>query len=310
MTDEKKGIDLLGLKPLSESIKIATQGVVDGAAAFLGRICLPVAEEFGLLLKDRVHNWRTGNIVNITTKAERYLTDNGGVEGKQVHPRLLSTVLDHGSWVDSDDVQQMWAGLLASSCTPDGRDESNLVFVSLLKQLTTAEARFLAHVCNIAPKRLSLDGLIYAQRVEFTPAQLIEIWNDQDIHRIDRELDHLRELGLTSGGFSQNTEETVEHARQIKQMQLEHERRITKQAQSEDRKQESDKEEPIVEVKVEIPPLKADVAPTAIGVHLYVRCQGCRASPSDFFKLKIPKAKCEQGSGAYVSPQRVNEAHR
>jgi hypothetical protein len=243
------------------------------------------------LLKDRVHNWRTRNIVNITAQAERYLADNGGVEGKQVHPRLLSNVLDHGSWVDSDDVQRMWAGLLASSCTSDGRDESNLVFVSLLKQLTTAEARFLAHVCNVAPKRLSLDGLIYAQQVDFTPAQLFELWQDQDIHRIDRELDHLRELGLTEGGFSQNTEETVERARRLKQMQLDHERRIAKRTQRADGKPASGQDEPTPEVTVEIPPLRARVAPTAIGVHLYVRCQGCRASPSEFFKLEIPKTK-------------------
>jgi len=291
MTEDKKGLDLLGLKPLSESIKIATQGVVDGAAAFLGRICLPAAEEFGMLLKDRVHLWRSRNIVGIATKAERLLGEHGGVEGKQVHPRMLSTVLDHGSWVDNDDVQQMWAGLLASSCTQDGRDESNLLFVGILTQVTTAQARFLAHVCNIAPKKLSLDGLIYAGRVELTPAQLFEIWQDQDVHRIDRELDHLAELGVTTGGFSTNTEEGIEQQRQLKRMQFEQERRLAAMKRKREGSKEETTDDPVAEIRVEIPPLRARVTPTAIGLHLYVRCQGCRASPADYFKLEIPKAK-------------------
>jgi len=40
---------------LAEAINTVTTSVVGGAEAFLGRICLPAAEEFGLLLRDRVH---------------------------------------------------------------------------------------------------------------------------------------------------------------------------------------------------------------------------------------------------------------
>jgi len=289
MTEEKKSIDLLGLKPLSGAIKIATQGVVEGAAAFLGRICLPVAEEFGLLLKDKVHNWRSQNIVSIANKTERFLVEHGGVEGKQVHPRLLSHVLENGSWVDNDDVQRMWAGLLASSCTQDGRDESNLMFVSILTQISTAEARLLAHVCHVAPKKLSLDGLIYAASVQLTPTQLMEIWQDQDIHRIDRELDHLRELGVTSGGFSANTEEGIEQQRQLKRMQIEMEQNLLKLNKKVTDAKEEAQAAPVSEIKVEIPPLRAHITPTAIGLHLYVRCQGCRSSPADYFKLTMKR---------------------
>ncbi len=54
MADEKSSVDLFRIKPLGEAAKIVTQAAVDGAGAFLGRICLPAAEEFGLLLRDKV----------------------------------------------------------------------------------------------------------------------------------------------------------------------------------------------------------------------------------------------------------------
>jgi hypothetical protein len=49
--NETPGIDLLR-KPVEEAVKIATKGAVDGVGAFLSRICLPAAEEFGLLCRD------------------------------------------------------------------------------------------------------------------------------------------------------------------------------------------------------------------------------------------------------------------
>jgi hypothetical protein len=55
MADENKsGFDLLGIQGISDSVRIATERTFDGAAAFLSRVCLPVAEEFGLLLRDRI----------------------------------------------------------------------------------------------------------------------------------------------------------------------------------------------------------------------------------------------------------------
>lgn len=224
MPDEKKSVDILGVQPLAEAVKIATKGAVDGAAAFLSRICLPVAEEFGLLFKERVSHWRTCNLVAISEKTERILEKHGGVEGMQVHPRIMNEIIEKGSWSAEDDVQSMWAGLLAWSCTPDGKDESTLVFVNLLGQLTSAQARLLNTVCESAEKKLSLDGLLYAHSVSLTPAELGELWRDTDLHRIDRELDHLHALELMRGGFPLHDEEFVKHQRETERMHREMER--------------------------------------------------------------------------------------
>ncbi len=72
MTDDNKSLDILGIKPIADSVNTVTKGTVDGASAFLSRICLPAAEEFGLLLRDKVSAWRSNNAIAIAHKAKKY----------------------------------------------------------------------------------------------------------------------------------------------------------------------------------------------------------------------------------------------
>jgi hypothetical protein len=198
---EEKSRDLLGLAPYGEAVRVVAQGAVDGAGAFLGRICLPAAEEFGLLLRDRVAAWRGNHAVAIAQEAERMLGDEAG--RLQAHPRMVMRIIEDGSWADDVTVQQMWAGLLASSCCEDGRDESNLLFINLLGQLTSSQVRILRFACESATKHLTPAGWLAAEREMCVAGRLIEVSGVDDIHRLDRELDHLRNAGLLTdnGGF-------------------------------------------------------------------------------------------------------------
>ena len=190
---------MFGLKSYGEAAKILAQGTVDGAAAFFGRICLPAAEEFGLFLRDKVHAWRTKNLVAVTQAAEQFLGNNTDVHA---HPRIVSNVIENGSWSDDLEVQKMWGGLLASSCTNDGEDDSNLMFISLLGSLTKAQARMLNFICENSNKCCRLNGLPTAQHFRIDLETLKQISGIDDIFRLDRELDHLRGLELIFGGFT------------------------------------------------------------------------------------------------------------
>lgn len=238
--NESKSLDVLGLKSYGEAINTGIKGLLDGAAAFLGRICLPGAEELGLLIRDRVSYWRAIQAAKITEKAERKLKSQPENEHMHAHPRLVGMAIEHGSWVDADEVQEMWAGLLASSCTKDGKDESNLMFMNLLAQLTTSQARMLSYGCEKSEKRLDSSGLIInPPGVYVTMAELVSIAGIDDVNRLDRELDHLRTLGLLEIG-----------------MYLEPR-----------------------------PPWTADLAPTSLGLQMYVRCQGYIGPPANYFGL-------------------------
>lgn len=241
MSDESsKSLDILGIKPVADSIKAVTEASLRGVGAFLGRICLPAAEEIGMALKDKVSQWRARNAVQIITQAEP-LVDNG----LQAHPRLVNAVIQNGSWVDDEQLQKMWAGLLVSSCDEKGDDESNLIFIDMLSRLTSSQVRILDFACRNAKKAVSKAGWVRSGESVFVELQkLIEISGIDDFHRLDRELDHLRSLELIAHGFS--PESTT-----------------------------------------------ADIMPTPLGLHMFVRCQGFRGSPLEYFQLKVEDKKIE-----------------
>jgi hypothetical protein len=206
---EEKSRDVLGIAPYGEAVRAVAQGAVDGAGAFLGRICLPAAEEFGLYLRDRVATWRRNHAVVIAQRAETLLGDEGG--HLHAHPRLVMRIIEDGSWSDDDIVQAMWAGLLASSCCADGRDESNLLFINLLGQLTSSQVRILRFACETATKHLTPAGWLEADREICVLGKIIEVSGVEDIHRLDRELDHLRTVGLLTinAGFMSRGQERI-----------------------------------------------------------------------------------------------------
>lgn len=203
---ENQSLDVLGIKPVGEAVSTLVKGTVDAAAAFLGRICLPAAEEFGLLLRDRVGHWRTQNLVKIAEKTERKLADNPNAAQVHAHPRIVHSTLENGSWADTDELQEMWAGLLASACTIDGKDESNLMFVNLLSQLTSTQVKVLNYGCESSEKRVSKKGELRARDLYVRLKDLQVLTGEEDYHRLDRELDHMRALGLIDGGFFRDSD--------------------------------------------------------------------------------------------------------
>lgn len=254
----EKNFGLINVGSLVKPLDTATQGFVDAAGAFLSRICLPAAE-FGLLLRDQVSSWRTLNVARIAQKAEKKLRELGTTESKRAHPRLVWATLDNGSWNADDDLREMWAGLIASSCTEDGTDESNLIFINLLAQLTTSEAKLLSHVCLEAQKFSNPVGVVGTHTVELTKERLSEVTGVTDLHQINRELAHLNALGLVKGGFG--WEEVTEWTESYSHLDLE-------------------------DQIISVPNFDvANVSPTHLGISLYVRCEGSLLPAAEFFSL-------------------------
>jgi hypothetical protein len=200
--NDSKSVDVLGIKPVADAISHVTKAAVDGASAFLGRICLPAAEEFGLLLQDKVRVWRAKNALAVVREAETRHQKYIGEQSTHAHPRLVAAALEHGSWEDDKALQEMWGGLLASSCSPDGKDDSNLIFMNLLSQLTTIQVRILNYVCEKVEKSITPAGLIMPSTPLLCDIPHVKIIaGHDDVHRLDRELDHLYCLGLIRRGF-------------------------------------------------------------------------------------------------------------
>lgn len=204
MGDEKKNssLDILGIKPIGDAANTTVEKSFQGIEGFLKSVCVPALDEVGLLLRDKVRNWRLNNILRILDKAKGKLHFENEELKIQAHPRVALAIIENGSLNDNDEVQEMWAGLFASSCTKSGQEDENLIFVDLLKQLTNAQAQILRYSSESVRKIIYENGLIVGDNLTLECKALIEISGINEIHRLDRELDHLRSLDLIGSGLS------------------------------------------------------------------------------------------------------------
>ncbi|MHB1494801.1 MAG: Abi-alpha family protein [Acidithiobacillus sp.] len=195
--DQNKSLDVLGIKPVSEAVNVLTRATAQGLGAFLSRICLPAAEEFGFLLRDRVSTWRASNAEKVVNKAKDLCDKLPNGSTWHAHPRLVSLAIEQGSWCDDDDIQDMWGGLIASSCTKTGKEQDNLIFMNLLAQITSSEARLIGFCCESAKKCRFKSGTLGTEEYLYASVdELLKVSGNRDVLKLDLEIDHLREIGL------------------------------------------------------------------------------------------------------------------
>lgn len=236
--------DILGLKPVAEATKIAIEKSFNGLSAFMEAIFLPGLQELGYLMKDQVRQWRLNNALKIMDKARGRLSFADNELQLSANTRVGLSILEEGSLIDDDELQDMWAGLFASSCTNDGKDDSNIIFVDLLKRISVVEAKILKYGCENCKKLIFKNGLIVGKELIVTLDELKQITGIDDIYRLDRELDHMSSLSLFSsqylesnGGFTANDVE-----------------------------------------------LKAEITPSALALNLYFKTNALNATPDLFWK--------------------------
>lgn len=213
------------------------------AVALLCQICPDGAEAINELIGKRLSNHRVGNASAIALHAEAALATSGSRTARGCHPELLVRVLEEGSITDEDWLQQLWGGLIASSCSPGGADVSAMPQIELFSQLTPIPARILTIVAAVSSKYLTGTGDLAARPLACT----------------------LDELGTASGSRGTQTERELE--------------RLVALGLVERRDAASAKPEQPVDILL---------APTALGLELFARCNGHQGPISSFYTLDQP----------------------
>ena len=109
---------------------------------------------------------------------------------------MVRRILENGSWTADDWIRQWWAGLVVSSCSSDGLDTSNSIFIDLLAKLMPAHLHGLKFVC-VKDIGLLGDGQPGAKRELYCTAdELIEAVGSQSLARIQQTMGQLSSLGL------------------------------------------------------------------------------------------------------------------
>ncbi len=206
--------DVFGIRPIGEAGLLVTKATIDEVSSFLNVVCKPGLEELGFLIKDRVRQWRLNNILSVLEKAKGKLAFDGNELNLYANPRVGLSIMEGCSEVDDEELQDYWAGLFASSCTPEGKDDSNMVYVDLLRRMSSIEARLLDYACKNCKKIAYPNGLILADSFTVSFDNLVCISGINDKYRLDSELDHMRSIELllhggpfaAGGGFTASDE--------------------------------------------------------------------------------------------------------
>ncbi len=170
------------------------------ALAFLNRICPLSTREMAQFFRNGLGDSRVENAVEIALKAGRMLGAVPGAYRMKAPPQMVLQILENGSWADDDRARQLWAGLLSTTCTNEGEDESNLIFVGPLSQLTSNHVRILSAACTRATKVVSESGSITAEPLICPMEEVVVITGTRDIAKIDRDIAHLYLVGLLEKG--------------------------------------------------------------------------------------------------------------
>lgn len=143
---EDNSLDIIGAKPLAKAVEKITEKSVDGVSAFFGAICMPAAEEFGLLLRDKVAAFRRKNLESIATKSREKIEHQKLEPTGDANPLLLRQIIDDASWTEDASIQSMWAGLLAVSSSKRAIADDSLVYTETLKRITPFQARLINRI--------------------------------------------------------------------------------------------------------------------------------------------------------------------
>lgn len=192
--------DILGIEPIGEAGLEATKAAIKGVSSFLELVFKPGLEELGYLIKDEVRLWRLNNIIKTLEKAQGKMEFDGKDLNLTANARVGLNIMEGCSEVDNEELQDLWAGLFASSCTPDGKDDSNMNFVDLLRRMSSVEAKIIDYACKNSIKFLYPNKLIMSDGLNVSFDTLVGITGTNDIYRLDSELDHMRSIELLVHG--------------------------------------------------------------------------------------------------------------
>jgi len=166
------------------------------ALAFLRQICPPADAEVTDLLHRTLSNVRAANLVEVALKAERLLAQEPDAYSMAANRDLILRILEQGSWVDLEWLQELWAGLLATSCTFEGQDESNLVYVNLLSKLSPLPMQILTMACAKAMLGMTESAEALPARLACSADEIARMTRSNNLVKIYKSIGELSELGL------------------------------------------------------------------------------------------------------------------
>lgn len=163
--------------------------------------CLPAAQEIGEILQDQLSYWKTINKVKVLGKTANYLKQYNQDTLPAGNPRVISEAIESSGNISDEHLQELWAGLIASSFSGSPTDDQNIIYINVLNKLTRLQGIILDYITPKFKIYVTEHGLIATGQCKFHLDDFMLACACSDRMELDVSLDHLREIGLISGGI-------------------------------------------------------------------------------------------------------------
>ena len=120
---------------------------LDLAKNFLDKLINPTVEQVGLLFADKIQYFRLKNQINIIIKAKKFIEDKD-ITIKELPIKILAPLLEECSLEDNEELQDIWAKMLAN-LVDSNKNLQNNIFPFILSQLSIQEYKALENFISL-----------------------------------------------------------------------------------------------------------------------------------------------------------------
>lgn len=166
------------------------------ALAFVLHISPAAQGDMNQIISNRMSLERAGRAIEITLKAEEMAAAHQGAIRTDVPAELVVLILEDGSKVDEVQTRRMWSELLAASSCAGSKDSENISYAILLSRLDAVQMRIFDAACKLAMQVGWEPGFEYHQDLHCSAEEIRKVTHIQNLMGIERDLNHLFELGL------------------------------------------------------------------------------------------------------------------
>jgi hypothetical protein len=193
-----------GLDATTEVAKTVGKGIdgLNGLGSFFARLFGPSMTEAGAYLGDTIAFWRQMRGLEFAKKFQNRC-EQLGFDLDTIRPIPLSLkyrIVEAASLEDTDEIQELWAELLAKSLNPDTNFVASKLHISLIREIGPAEAVLLEALKRIEPllvevrsDYLNLETALEARNQEIE-AILNQKWRDFSLSDRDLAVKNLTRL--------------------------------------------------------------------------------------------------------------------
>lgn len=141
MTEEVKEI----AKAVTETAKLGNQSVktTEKILTFIAKVFNEPAIEAAGIATDWLKVFRWKRLVVYSDQVNAILTQRGVKETQSVPPKLALPILENATLEEDDELQALWATLMANAMDPSFKTELRMAYIDIIKSLNPLDVRLL-----------------------------------------------------------------------------------------------------------------------------------------------------------------------